>query len=119
MLAGPTHRYQRSFHCSTNPVDAAEYLQEGMSQADHVLLLDFDHKEIVIGEAGQSTQTLQAVSGDVFHISRETKLGPLVAIGTQNRGNSRLIAGTRIKHFLAMVRELKGDGDAERRIRDF
>lgn len=113
------HIHQRSFHFSTSPVDAAEYLQEGMSQADHVLL-DFDHKEIVIGERRVNPPKLQGVSGGgVFHISRETKLGPLVAIGTQNRRNSRLIVGTRIKHFLAMVRELKGDGDAERRIRDF
>jgi hypothetical protein len=51
------HIHQRSFHCSTNPVDAAEYLQEGMSQADHVLL-DFDHKENRDWrEVGQSTQT--------------------------------------------------------------
>jgi hypothetical protein len=33
--------------------------------------------------------------------------GPLVAIATENRRGSRLILGTRIKHFLAMVRELK------------
>jgi len=57
-------------------VDAAEYLQEGMSQADHVLL-DFDHKEIVLGERRVNPPRLQGVSGGgVFHISRETKLGP-------------------------------------------
>ena len=113
------HIHQQSFHCSTNPVDAAEYLQEGISQADHVLL-DFDHKEIVIGGRRVNPPKLQGVSGGgIFHISRQTNQGPLVAIATQNRRNSRLIVGTRIKHFLAMVRELKGDGDAERRIRDF
>jgi hypothetical protein len=102
------HIHQRSFHCSTSPVGAAEYLQEGMSQADHILL-DFDHKEIVIGGTRVNPPKLQGVSGGgVFHISRETKRGPLVAIATQNRRNSRLIVGTRIKHFLAMVRELKG-----------
>ncbi|MBZ5526195.1 MAG: hypothetical protein LAP21_28590 [Acidobacteriia bacterium] len=101
------HIDQRSFHYSTNPVDAAEYLQEEMSQADH-LLLDFDHKEIVIGGKRVNPPKLQGVSGGgVFHISRDTKQGPLVAIATQNRRNSRLIVGTRIKHFLAMVRELK------------
>jgi hypothetical protein len=101
------HIHQRSFQCSTNPVDAAEYLQEKLSQADHVLL-DFDHKEIVIGGRRVNPPKLQGVSGGgVFHISRETKQGPLVAIATQNRRNSRLIVGTRIKHFLAMVRELK------------
>jgi hypothetical protein len=100
--------HQQSFHCSTNPVDAAEYPQEEMSQADHVLL-DFDHKEIVIGRRRVNPPKLQGVSGGgIFHISRQTNQGPLVAIATQNRRNSRLIVGTRIKHFLAVVRELKG-----------
>ncbi len=101
------HIRQRSFQFSTNPVDAAEYLYEEMSQADHILL-DFDHKEIVIGDGRVNPPKLQGVSGGgVFHISRETKQGPLVAIATQNRRNSRLIVGARIKHFLAMARELK------------
>jgi hypothetical protein len=100
-------------------VDAAEYLQERTPQADHVLL-DFDHKEMVIGERRVNPPKLQGVSngGSVFHISRETKLGTLGALGTQNRRNSGSL-GTRIKHFLATVRELKGEGDAARRIRDF
>jgi hypothetical protein len=103
------HIRQRSFQCSTNPVDAAEYLQEKMSQTDHVLL-DFDHKEIVAGGRRVNPPKLQGVSGGgIFHISRETKQGPLVAIGTRNRRNSRIIVGTRIKHFLAMVRELKSE----------
>lgn len=101
------HIHQQSFHCSTYPVDVAEYLQEGLSQADHILL-DFDHKKIVIGGRRVNPPKLQGVSGGgIFHIPRETKQGPLVAIATQNRRSSRLIAGTRIKHFLAMVRELK------------
>jgi hypothetical protein len=98
---------QRSFRCSPKPVDAAEYLQEQMSEADHILL-DFDHKEIVIGGRRVTPPRLQGVSGGgIFQIFRETKQGPLVAIATQNRRNSRLIVGTRVKHFLAMVRELK------------
>jgi len=101
------HIHQQSFHCSTSPVDAAEYLQEEISQADHVLL-DFDHKEIVIGGRRANPPKLQGVSGGgIFHISRETNQGPLVAIATQNRRGARLIVGTRIKHFPAMVRELK------------
>jgi hypothetical protein len=99
--------HQRSFHCSTNPVEAAEYAQEQMSQADHILL-DFDHKEIKVEGKRVSPPKLQGVSGGgVFHISRKTNRGPLVAIATQNPRRSKLIVGTRIKHFLAMVRELK------------
>jgi hypothetical protein len=78
-----------------------------MSGADHILL-DFDHKEIVIGGRRVNPPKLQGVSGGgVFQISRQRKQGPLVAIATQNRRSSRLIVGTRIKHFLAMVRELR------------
>jgi len=103
------HIHQRSFHCCTGPVSQAEYLEEQLSQADHIAL-DFDHREIVIGGTRVNPPKLQGVSGGgVFHISRETKDGPLVAIATQNRRSSRLIVGTRIKHFLAVVRELQGD----------
>lgn len=101
------HIHQRSFQCATGPVAAVEYLQEGVSQADHVLL-DYDHEAIVIGGKRVNPPRLQGVSGGgVFQIYREKKKGPLVAIATENRRKSRLIAGTRIKHFLAMVRELK------------
>jgi hypothetical protein len=103
------HIHQQSFHCATSSVDAAEYLQEKLPKADHVLL-NFDHKEIVIGGRRVNPPKLQGVSGGgIFHISRQTKQGPLVAICTQNRRNSRLIVGTRIKHFLAMVREVKAN----------
>ena len=99
--------HQRSFQCATGPVDAVEYLQEGISQEDH-LLLDFDHKAIMVGGRRVNPPKLQGVSGGgIFCISREGKQGPLVAIATRNRRNSRLIMGTRIKHFLAMIRELK------------
>jgi hypothetical protein len=98
---------QKSFHCTTSPVAAAEYVQEEISQSDHVLL-DFDHKEIVIAKKRVNPPKLQGVSGGgIFHISRNTKHGPLVAIATQNRRNSRLIVGTRLKHFLAMAREMR------------
>jgi hypothetical protein len=98
---------QKSFHCITHPVAPAEYIQEEMPQSDHILLA-FDHKEIVIERRRVNPPRLQGVSGGgVFHISRSSKQGPLVAIATRNPRNSRLIAGTRLKHFLAMVRELK------------
>ena len=99
--------HQQSFRCSTQPMDAAEYIQERMSKADH-LLLDFDHKEIRVEGKQASPPKLQGVSGGgIFHISRKRIRGPLVAIASQNRRRSRLIVGTRIKHFLATVRELK------------
>jgi len=102
------HIDQRSFHCRTSPVSPAEYAAEQLSLADHIAL-DFDHKEIVIRGTRVSPPKLKGVSGGgIFHISRETTQGPLVAIATQNRRGSRLIVGTRIKHFLTAARELKG-----------
>ena len=99
--------HQQSFRFSTQPVDAAEYLQERMSKSDHILL-DFDHNEIRVEGRRASPPKLQGVSGGgIFQISRKAMRGPLVAIATENRRRSRLIVGTRIKHFLAMVRELK------------
>ena len=99
--------YQQSFRFSTQPVDAAEYLQERMAKSDHILL-DFDHKEIRVQGRRASPPKLQGASGGgIFQISRKAMRGPLVAIATENRRRSRLIVGTRIKHFLAMVRELK------------
>jgi hypothetical protein len=99
--------HQQSFRFSTQPVDAAEYLQERMSKSDHILL-DFDHKEIRVEGRLASPPKLQGVSGGgIFQISRKAMRGPLVAIATENRRRSRLILGTRIKHFLTIVRELK------------
>jgi hypothetical protein len=106
--------HQQSFHCATGPVDGPEYIHEQISQADHILL-DFDHKEIRLQGKRANPPRLQGVSGGgIFHISRETNHGPLVAIATQNRRSSRLIMGTRIKHFLGLVREirLRGEGTA-------
>lgn len=97
---------QQSFRCRTHPVSASEYVQEGLSQADHIAL-DFDHNEIVVGGKRTKPPKLQGVSGGgIFHMSTATRQGPLVAIATQNRRNSRLIVGTRLKHFLAVARGL-------------
>jgi hypothetical protein len=99
--------HQQSFRFSTQPVDTAEYLQERASKSDHILL-DFDHKEIRVEGRRASPPKLQGVSGGgIFLIFRKVMRGPLVAIATENRRQSRLIVGTRIKHFLVMVRELK------------
>jgi hypothetical protein len=99
--------HQQSFRCSTQPVNAAEYLQEGIAESEHILL-DFDHKEMHVEGRRAYPPKLQGVSGGgIFQISRKVMRGPLVAIATENRRRSRLIVGTRIKHFLAMVRALK------------
>ena len=100
--------HQQSFQCSTQPVDAAEYLQQRTPEADHILL-DFDHKEIVLRGKRVTPPSLQGVSGGgIFHVYRDGKC-TLVAIATENLRNSRLIVGTRIKHFLTIVRELAGE----------
>jgi hypothetical protein len=97
----------KSFHCDTSPVDAAEYVHENLPQADHVLL-DFDHRDIAIRGTRANPPRLQGVSGGgVFHIARNSMQGPLVAIATDNPRKSRLIVGTRLKHFLAAARNLK------------
>jgi hypothetical protein len=99
--------HQQSFRCSTQPVNAPEYLQEGMAKSDHILL-DFDHKEMHVEGRRTYPPKLQGVSGGgIFQISRKVMRGPVVAIAIENRRRSRLIVGTRIKHFLALVRELK------------
>jgi len=99
--------HQRSFQCATYPVNAAEYLAEQIPVSNHILL-DFDHKEMMVAGRRANPPKLQGVSGGgIFHISREINAGPLVAIATQNLRRSRLIMGTRIKHFLAVAREVK------------
>jgi hypothetical protein len=100
-ISRPERRiHQQSFRFSTQPVDAAEYLEKKVSQPDH-MLLDFDHKEIRVEGRRANPPKLQGVSGGgIFQISRKTMRGPLVAIATENRRSSRLIVGTRIKHFL-------------------
>jgi hypothetical protein len=98
---------QQSFQVSTSVVSAAEYSRENLPQSEHVLL-DFDHKEIVKKRRRVTPPRLQGVSGGgIFHISRGTRQGPLVAIATENRRRSRLIVGTRITHFLNAARELR------------
>lgn len=101
---------QKSFQYRGSPICAVEYLQERLPQADHIAL-DYDHKEIVIGAKRVNPPKLQGVSGGgIFHISRETTRSTLVAIATEHRTSSRLIVGTRMKHFLAVARELKPKG---------
>ena len=99
--------HQQSFRCSTQPVEAAEYIQERVRQPDHILL-DFDHKEMRVEGRRVTAPKLQGVSGGgIFQIGRRPDRAILVAIATQNRRRSRLIVGTRIKHFLSLIREAK------------
>jgi hypothetical protein len=103
---------QKSFQAITHPVASAEYFRENLLQSDH-LLLDFDHKDIARG-GGRTPPWLQGVSGGgIFQISRSTFQGPLVAIATRNPRNSRLLVGTRIKHFLRAARELRATAPPE------
>jgi len=98
--------HQQSFRCSTQPVEPAEYIQEGTPQADHILL-DFDHKEMRVEGRRVTAPKLQGVSGGgIFQMPRRSDRAVLVAIATQNRRRSRLIIGTRIKHFLSLIRAI-------------
>jgi hypothetical protein len=100
------HIHQLLFRLSTSVVDAAEYEERKVSRSDHILL-DFDHKEIKVAGRKASPPKLQGASGGgIFEISRNTRGCLLVGIATKNPSRFRLIVGTRIKHFLAMAREL-------------
>ncbi len=104
---------QKLFHLRTAPVEAGEYTQEGLPQPDYILL-DFDHKEILIGGKPASLPMLQGVSGGgIFHVSELSPQSTLTAIATQNRRQSRLIVGTRLKHFLDAAREIKAAAPSE------
>jgi hypothetical protein len=107
-ISHPTRQVRlRSFHCTTSPVDLVVYLQENLSRSDHVVL-EFDHQDIVIKRQRVNPPKLQGVSGGgVFHLSKDTSQSTLIAIATENRRNSGLIVGTRLKHFLADARALK------------
>jgi hypothetical protein len=50
--------------------------------------------------------------GGIFCIDKQTELGPLVAIATEHRSNSRLMVGTRIKHFPNAARLLNSERPA-------
>jgi len=100
------HINQKSFQLSTTTVNAAEYAREQVAELDHILL-DFDHKEIRVKGQRAAPPKLHGVSGGgIFHLSRSTRQGPLIAIATENRRNSRLIVGTLIRHFVSAAREL-------------
>jgi hypothetical protein len=104
---------QKLFHLRTAPVEAAEYIQQGLPQPDYILL-DFDHKEILIGGKPISLPLLQGVSGGgIFHVSELSTQSTLTAIATQNRRQPRLIVGTRLKHFLDAAREMKAAAPPE------
>jgi hypothetical protein len=103
----------KSFSSTTSAVAAGEYLQESLLQSDY-LLLNFDHKDIAIQGVRVSPPRLKGVSGGgIFHLSRSSSQGPLVAIATENRRNSRLIVGTRLKHFLMAARQLRATSPPE------
>src|SRR5580704_7440036 len=89
--------HQQSSRFSTQPVDAAEYLQDRMSKSDHILL-DFDHEEIRVEGRRARPLKLQGLSGGgIFQISRKVIFFFNVATTTENRRRTRLILGTRIK----------------------
>jgi hypothetical protein len=89
-----------------DPPEPGTYEKEGLSLTDH-LLLEFD-RERMMHKARSTRRPIQAVSGAGVssYINKQTELGPLVAIATAHRSNSRLMVGTRIKHFLNGARQV-------------
>jgi len=107
------HIHQISFQLTTSPPTVDSYLHEALPQSDY-LLLDFDQKDTRVAGKRVAPPKLQGVSGGgMFHISRTTVKGPLVAIATEHRRTSRLLVGTRIKHFLAAARQLNATAPPE------
>lgn len=107
------HIHQILFQLTTSPPAADAYLRETLPQSDY-LLLDFDGKDIRVAGKVVTPPKLQGVSGGgIFYISRSTADGPLVAIATAHRRNSRFIVGTRIKHFLRAARQLNATAPPE------
>lgn len=104
----PRHINQRSFQLTTSPPEPAAYVCERISRSDYILL-EFDHKNTVVEGKILAPPKLQGLSGGgIFRFDRRTLKGRLVAIAIEHRKASRLIVGTRVKHFLAMTRELQG-----------
>ncbi len=101
----PRHIHQRSFQLSTTPPDADAYDKEGIPRLDYALL-EFDHKNVLVEGKIQAPPRLQGVSGGgIFRFNRRTSRGHLIAIAIEHRKSSRLIGGTRIKHFLNLARD--------------
>jgi hypothetical protein len=94
------------FHLATNPPRGDPYEKELLSRAEH-LVMEFDHKDTVVEGEKVNPPNLQGVSGGgIFCISRSSNTGPLVAIATEHRKSSRILVGTRVKHFVNFAREL-------------
>lgn len=106
------HIDQTSFQLMTYPPGPGVYSQEGLPQADH-LLLDFDHYDVLVGGKAANPPKLQGVSGGgVFYVKKGRPRTPLVAIATRHRRAARLLVGTRLKHFLRAARQLNAIADA-------
>ena len=98
------------FNLSTSQPPAEAYAREGLAQDEH-LLVEFDHDG---ADKSMVPPKLQGLSGGgIFHFSRTTYQGPLVAIATEHRRVPRLIVSTRLKHFTQFAREINGIAPSE------
>jgi len=94
------------FHLATNPAPGNAYVEEKLSRAEH-LLIEFDHRNTVVAQSKVVPPKLQGVSGGgIFCISRTRNIGPLIAIATEHRKRSSILAGTRVRYFVQAAREL-------------
>lgn len=98
--------HQVAFQFSTHPPAAIAYANEALDPGTH-LLLEYDHKNVRAGGEHWNPPNLRGVSGGgVFLISRVNHQGPLVAIATMHRKESRLLVTTRIGHFVEVAAAL-------------
>jgi hypothetical protein len=100
---------QLSFSVATSPPDSGIYEKECVSPADHILV-EFDRQRMVRkGQQFTAPDPRGLSGGGIFFIDKQTELGPLIAIATEHRSNSRVMVGTRIKHFLEAARRLSAE----------
>ena len=98
----------KSFHLATNPPIEDLFEKEQLSKAEH-LVVEFDHKDMEIERKRVTPPKLHGVSGGgIFCISCSNYEGPLVAIATEHRKQSRILVGTRIGYFVDAARQLNG-----------
>ena len=103
----------RSFHLATNPPPTDLYEKERLDRSRH-LIVEYDRKNTLVEGKRVVPPKPQGVSGGaILCIARADYAGPLVAIATEHRKQSRLLVGTRVRYFGQIAREFAATEPAE------